>query len=61
MKIETITLEYEHCGECSHCDMRDGKWVCLLTGRKVANYRLWHKPIPDWCPLPDKEDTKIDK
>ena len=55
MKVETITFEYEHCGECTNADYRgDGKkYKCLLKKRLIPD--LWGE-IPDWCPLPDKEE-----
>lgn len=49
-KIETITEEYNHCGECWHAGD-----VCNLTDRKIPD--MWGK-IPSWCPLPDKETDK---
>ena len=59
-KIETLTFEYEHCGECpclliyftpghNGCDRMD-------PTRKIAN--LWGD-IADWCPLEEKKDAKV--
>ena len=66
LKIETIEFEYEHCGECSNCDVVFGKrgktgnfpssWKCELTGKKIPG--LWGD-IPEWCPLPDKETSDV--
>jgi hypothetical protein len=56
-KLETITFEYEHCGECSNADwsgLEPRKHYCLLKKRKKIP-ELWGQ-IPKWCPLPDKVD-----
>ena len=57
MRIETITFEYEHCGECSNADtaVGDNTWRCfkIKSCRKIPS--LWNKPIPAWCPLPESE------
>ena len=58
MKVETITYEYEHCGVCSNAygdptPKKSYRCKCLKTGRVIPD--IWGD-IPDWCPLPDKED-----
>ncbi len=53
-KIETITYEYEHCGECPWVLARfdsDKHW-CEKEERIIPD--LWGD-IPDWCPLETKE------
>lgn len=52
-KIETITNEIEHCGECCSCDGEMNKFKCVSRGRIIPD--LWGK-IPKWCLLPDKEE-----
>ena len=54
MKIETITFEYQHCGECPNTiSSRDTtKWYCeKMDNKKIPD--LWGE-IPKWCPLEDK-------
>ncbi len=60
-KKETLTVEFEHCGECS--------WAFDFPERDVEGYRcdnskhlrvriikdLWGE-IPDWCPLETVEE-----
>uniref|UniRef100_A0A6M3IIC8 Uncharacterized protein n=1 Tax=viral metagenome TaxID=1070528 RepID=A0A6M3IIC8_9ZZZZ len=56
MKVETLTFEYDHCGECPYISSpKYMKWKCLKKRRIVPE--IWGK-IPDWCPLPDKEEVK---
>ena len=61
MKIETITFEYEHCGECPNCGCFEGSndYWCVLIEKDTLTLRekipdLWGE-IPEWCPLPDGE------
>ena len=46
-KIEAVSFEYEHCGDCYHAYDK----TCDLTGKKIPE--MWGK-IPDWCPLENK-------
>ena len=58
MKVETITFEYSNCGECPNADTKlkdPDNWRCFKTKRNRKIPSLWNKPIPKWCPLPDKE------
>jgi len=54
-KIETITFEYNHCGECPNANGggHNYKSYCDKKEKKINN--LWGK-IPKWCPLEDKVD-----
>ena len=55
-KIETVTQEIEHCGECPHVDWNTApkKHYCIRKElRKIPD--LWGE-IPDWCPLETKEE-----
>ena len=56
-KLETLTFEYERCGECPNADYQPterctNRHKCWKNGRVIPN--LWGK-IPKWCPLPNKE------
>jgi len=53
-KIETLTFEYEHCGECSNAGLKRGGNYCVKTKRTIPD--VWGK-IPDWCPLEDKKES----
>ena len=53
MRIETITFEYEHCGECPEVDYQNGKYRCTKTNRTAKE--IWGE-IPKWCPLEEKKD-----
>ena len=61
MKLDTITFEYAHCGECQYVDCTwvssKSKMYCtkLNPVRRLNRKVLWGK-IPDWCILPDKEE-----
>ena len=58
-KLETLTFEYERCGECPNADYQPTKRYtakCWKNGRVIPN--LWGK-IPKWCPLPNKEVEKL--
>lgn len=52
-KKETITYEYEHCGECPNAEdyfpELKPRYRCLKEQRRVIK-DLWGE-IPDWCPL----------
>ena len=53
MKIETITEEIEHCGECTESawvptKKDEHRYKCLKVGRVIPG--LWGE-IPSWCPL----------
>lgn len=62
MKVETLSFEYEYCWECPN--VLD--WI--ETGKKGDRCRKAKRgkgyriigdifdKIPEWCPLPDKED-----
>ena len=54
-KIDTITVEYEHCGECPHTSdwLRSKGPKCSKADRIIPD--LWGD-IPDWCPLETKEE-----
>lgn len=58
MRIETVTFEYEHCGECPHPGflVADFDPRCRLAkhgrGNRIIK-DLWGE-IPDWCPLEKK-------
>lgn len=58
-KLDTITFEYAYCGECPHVlDWLDEGKLGHRCGRE-GQTRLIPNPwsgIPDWCPLPDKEE-----
>ncbi len=65
-KIETVTdtFEYEHCAECPHCRDFGGSddYWCTCWDDKTLTLKdkltdIWGA-IPDFCPLPDKEETK---
>jgi len=58
MKQETITFEYEHCGECPNADYcpikgNTHRYRCFKTKYKIPD--LWGE-IPKWCPLEDKRE-----
>ncbi len=53
-KQETLVFNYEHCGECPHSSGRAGE-RCDKGKRLRIIKDLWGE-IPDWCPLPDKEE-----
>lgn len=62
MRKETITFEYNHCGECPHP-------VDFVGGDKLLKHRcgkdeevrfllnIWGG-IPDWCPLEIKDEKQ---
>ena len=54
-KVETVTMEYEHCGECPNGDWIGNSYLCckIEEGEPIIK-DLWGE-IPKWCPLPDKE------
>ncbi len=55
-KLETITVEIGHCGECSNACLVYGKsykYKCELVSKVIED--IWGK-IPKFCPLPDKEE-----
>ena len=54
IKVETLTFEYEHCGDCPHPD-QNSKWKCSLRKRIIPV--LWGE-IPEWCPLETKREEK---
>ena len=58
-KLDTYTEEYEHCGECAYAgdyfDTGKKGFRCENVKRKRVIPDLWGD-IPDWCPLPDKEE-----
>ena len=54
VKIETLTFEYTHGGECPNAEADDDS-KCRLTRRKIPD--LWGE-IPKWCPLPDKKENE---
>ena len=58
-KIETIIVEYEHCGECIYVlDWFDtGKAGHRCEKRKRIIKELWGD-IPTWCPLTNKERSE---
>lgn len=60
IKQETITFEYEHCGECPNVlgwiDTGKEGNRCDRGKRTRIIKDLWGK-IPDWCPLPDKKEA----
>lgn len=62
MKVETLTFEYEHCGECPNvfdwCDTGKKGYRCNRGKRIRIIPDLWGK-IPDWCPLPNKVEPVI--
>ncbi len=57
MKVEKITLEYRHCGECPHLrdwfDTGKAGYRCSKKRRIIPD--LWGD-IPDWCPLETKKE-----
>lgn len=57
MKILNEPIEIEHCGECPYTEVRDKPkkviWYCLKLLKDIPD--LWGE-IPEWCPLPNKED-----
>ncbi len=55
MKIDALTCEYGHCGECARVEEHKNGWRCTKAGKMVK--ALWGD-IPDWCPLPDKKEGK---
>ena len=60
MKIETITHEYYHCGECSNSSRwfnpsKEG-YKCCKANKIIPD--LWGD-IPDWCPLETKEVKNV--
>ena len=58
-KKETVTFEYEHCGECPHAEDRmDGNYLCYVCTRRKRNKSikdLWGE-IPNWCHLENSND-----
>lgn len=59
MKLLAVTFEVEHCSECSKGKQAyDGDWVCLLKQKLISV--LWGD-IPNWCPLPEKEEELNDR
>ena len=55
-KIDTITVEYEHCGECPYSEGGFGAgYRCSKDRRKRILEKMWGD-IPDWCPLETKEE-----
>ena len=71
-KKETVTFEYEHCGECPHAELRvNGEYPLHYTDpvldglplRYVCTRRKRNKvikdlwgEIPNWCKLEDSND-----
>ena len=57
-KIETLTYEYEHCGDCPNiygiADFPDSECACNKTRKIILD--IWGD-IPEWCPL----ETKTEK
>ena len=61
-KKETITFQYEHCGECPNVidwyNVGKKKWMagyrCGKTRKLIKD--LWGE-IPEWCPLEDSDNT----
>ncbi|KKM89165.1 hypothetical protein LCGC14_1251460 [marine sediment metagenome] len=55
-KIYTATHEYKHCAVCSEARFTmAGKFKCRLRRRIIKDIE---GDIPDFCPLPDKEEKK---
>lgn len=55
MKI--YTKEIENCFQCPECHM-DRNYTRFLCWERDNEFICWmdqEVPIPDWCPLPDKE------
>ena len=63
MKLLTVTIEIEHCGECP--DILD--WLdtgmsghrCVVGKRRRIVLDIWGD-IPEFCLLPDKENNVTD-
>ncbi len=70
-KIKILHEEIRYCAHCIYCHEShshpdgappDGisEWICTRAGRPFKNDIHFRESdtIPDWCPLPDKEDEK---
>jgi hypothetical protein len=61
IKTETVTHEYESCGECPNCNSkqtvktREWKHYCMQNLKQIKT-DIWGG-FPKWCPLPDKVDN----
>jgi len=54
---ETLTFEYECCGECPYVASGMSKWYCeRMDMKRIPD--LWNEPIPSWCPLEDKPEKQ---
>jgi len=57
-RLETITFEYDECGECPNPlnpkETGRSGWTCAKAPKRII-HSLWGEGIPDWCPLPKKE------
>jgi hypothetical protein len=62
MKI--YTKEVNHCTQCPACgdDINVTRWLCYRMNHKFIMWMGEHEdtePIPDWCPLPTKEEIGL--
>lgn len=46
----------DYCGDCPHRYYKGNDLYCELEEKETHE----NNPIPDWCPLPDKEVTGWD-
>lgn len=58
-------LEIDNCSECKYVDLGMEDEICEhpILKHKVEKNRVIPSvyTIPDWCPLPDKEDSSETK
>ena len=53
MKQIITTITISQCIDCTEYDSSDG--ICIVFGIKTNGHP--GDPIPDWCPLDDKEEV----
>jgi len=60
MKVKRVIVDKKPYN-CLNCDLSrqyvDANWACSVTRRHIVTAN----PIPDWCPLEDALDQRIDE
>lgn len=56
MTVKLYTKEIRGCGECPNSSRDAYGLMCGIADRDEI-LDLSKKPVPDWCPLPDKVET----
>jgi len=49
------------CSDCPYGHMYIHGAACNLRKDSRISKKVWGKSIPDWCPLPDREDDTQQK